>query len=423
MNEKNYLILFIIVGMLIFSYCFDKRENMGSVKGKIFLKGQKIHKVFDLRSYPLVDTKTLIKVNKLKEDDYIIQRKKIGRLWEGKTVPVEKILDVLNEGLKECDITDLKLQVKDVNKFKNRKTFVKLVPLLKKKFRSEINYNNVRCFVSKFEPDNYININKTQDYLPKFLANNNSMIVNQHLYHFSPFGVLKYKLKSNLPINEENQIINATFEATIFNDINFHNNSSHIIIPYEGNLYQIKNNKFFNLQTEEVLNVKKLLEKNIIDDENHLSNINKQIITSNSPGSSVSEQSNKIIYLINYAEKLFIVKHKMIVPNIGIGKEINDNLKKNKITILGVIPHFFYEKDKLQARFLFLCNNNFYFYVSDDKVSKLKDFKKDYGFKYSKKMEYKLSCDEHKVILDQLVKANKISEDRKVAIMKNLKCN
>jgi len=74
------------------------------------------------------------------------------------------------------------------------------------------------------------------------------------------------------------------------------------------------------------------------------------------------------------------------------------------------------------VRFLFLCSSNFFFYIADDEVSELMDFKKVYGYNFGKEIDYKLSCKENKIILEQLVKANKMSNTRKNKILKRLKC-
>ena len=66
--------------------------------------------------------------------------------------------------------------------------------------------------------------------------------------------------------------------------------------------------------------------------------------------------------------------------------------------------------------------SNFYFIFKDGNVSELMDFNKKYGFNFSKTLKYELSCQEHRVILDQLVSSNKISSGRRNMILNRLKC-
>ena len=98
-------------------------------------------------------------------------------------------------------------------------------------------------------------------------------------------------------------------------------------------------------------------------------------------------------------------------------------IKSNDLIIRGVIPHFFHGSDnRFHIEYLFLTNSNYYFIFKDGKVSKLLDFKKVYGFSFTKTLKYKLSCQEHRTILDQLVKTNEIPISRKNKILSRLKC-
>lgn len=528
--NKNYLILFIVVLAIVVYNCTSTTENMAMIKGRVFVKGDIVSKVFDLEPKKLSDNpiiekkiiKTIVseevkaevdeeavekkkeikkliekgaspakikkliisgeideetvdkikseideetidrikseideeklskikdeivskdksniikkkiekeileeKLKKLNNEKYVIKKKRIGRLWEGKDLPVEKILDIIHSGLKVCDVNDIYLKKDDVSKFDSRKKFIKLIPIIKKKFRSKIDYDKIRCYVSKYEPDNYININKVQKNVPKIIPDKNSIIINDFLYYYSPYGVLKYKINPEFKIDTNANVINASFETTMINDINKYNSSDYRIVPYQGRLLQIKNGQFHNLITGQILDIKKIVNQQISS-----GNIHKQQIKSELEEKNVLDEGHllrdkffsRILYLLNYAGKLFIVQPKKVIPNIDIGHKINRTIKKNNIVIKGVIPHFFYNDDKFIVRFLFLCSSNFFFYIADDEVSELMDFKKVYGYNFGKEFDYKLSCKENKVILEQLVKANKMSNTRKNNILKRLKC-
>ena len=442
--NKNYLILFIIILALVVSNCMNNKENMAVIKAKVFLKGDPISEIFDFKKKiandnPLVEkdiAKTIVtskknikketpnlqeKLLKVQDDEYIIKGKKLSNIWEGKKMEVDKVMNIIETALKSCDVNDTILKKEDLRKFKNRKKFIKLIPLLKKKYRSNINYDNIKCFVSKYESNNYINISKNQNLLPTYLPPKNTMIIGTILYHFTPFGVIKYNTKINDKNNNieiKDKVINATFESTVINDINIYNNTSHPIIVHKGNILKIKNNKFYNLINNEITDVTNIFLNQQIPEEESF-NLRSRFDMQKSS----DKYLQRILYVFKHSNNMFVVRPKAVFPNMGIAIKINNVLKKNNTQIQGVVPHFYYSKDKFNIRYLFLCNSNFYFYLNNDKISELLDFKKDYGYNFSKKIPYKLSCSEHKVILNQLVKSNKLSNKRKNKILNNLKCN
>ena len=69
-----------------------------------------------------------------------------------------------------------------------------------------------------------------------------------------------------------------------------------------------------------------------------------------------------------------------------------------------------------------MCNNDFFFRIKDDTGSDLIDFKKTFGFSISKNLKYEFSCQEYQSVLDQLVIANKITNSKKMELLKRLKC-
>ena len=117
------------------------------------------------------------------------------------------------------------------------------------------------------------------------------------------------------------------------------------------------------------------------------------------------------------------VKPKSVKPNFGVGEKINMMIKKHNVTLRGVIPHFYTNKEgKFQIEYLFLCNNDFFFSMNNENISELVDFRSKFGFSISKDIQYKISCQEYQSILDQLVSTNRITNAKKMGILKRLKC-
>jgi hypothetical protein len=465
--NKNYLILFMIILALVTFKCNGNKtkvENMAVIKGKVFLKGDPVSDIFEFKkslisSNPLVSeevAKAVINKTNAKavagkavagkavagkavagkavagkavagkavagkvivsEENRLVNNKKLANIWEGKKMTVENTMKIIETGLKSCDVNDTVLKKEDLSKFNNRKRLIKLIPLLKEKYRSSINYENIKCYVTKFEPHNYINISKLKTTLASYIPPKNTMIINKVLYHFTPFGVIKYSISKLPNIDSEKSVLNASFESTIINDINTYNTTHHPIFVHRNEILQIRNNKFYNIANNGITDLTKIFANNQLPEEESFNLKNRFDMTDSS-----DKYLEKILYIFHHSNYTYIVRPKGIFPNFGIGKQLNEFLKKNNTHIKGVIPHFYHSNNQFNIRFIFLCGSNFYFDLNNDTISELKDFKKDFGYSFAKKIPYKLSCEEHKIILDQLVKSNKISNNRKMKILRNLKC-
>jgi hypothetical protein len=535
--NKNYLILLIIIISIIIYSCWNNQEDMAVVSASIYLKGEKLKEIYDLtqdqlENIPIIDRKVINDLKLLVEetnnetleetneetneetDEETIEetneetneeileetneetKKKIIKpldpIWEEKRMPSESILEILQTKIKECGVDKLNLTLKDIVGLPNRKKFIQLLPILRSDIKNKINYDQIKCFVSKYDPNNFINIVEVQSKLPRYLPYNNLTMINSFLYHFTPYGVLKYSLTHNKQVDLDDNVVVASMEASMINNINKYNDSAYIIIPLKGSLYQIKNGQFFNIKTgdnvdiisiikrrnkaklqdlkqKELLSEKQLILKNkdLVDEEDESyykfhdeyiyyknkyldlktrldsNNINDEIEEEVQPDIQVEDEEiknikNKLIsqkaelpekffrrtlYVINYSKDMYIIKPTRVIPNRGLGKSVNNIIKKHDIVIRGVMPHFYNGKDKkFHVDYLFLCSSNFYFTFSDGQLSKLSDFSKDYKFVFTKNLKYELSCEEYKTILDQLVQSNKISISKKNKILNNMKC-
>jgi hypothetical protein len=319
----------------------------------------------------------------------------------------------------------------------------------------------IKCFTTKYDSNNFISISKVEENLPRYLQNKNMIMINDFLYQFTPYGTIKYKLPINIQNTINDSVIVGSMESTLINDINKYNDSSHILIPYKGKIYQIINNKFIDIRTGLMMDVNKLLNKyteelNDVEEDikthdnpyyqeqtdyiklkNELQKIDEvydemeekinQIYKVENDNISKEEQVdnfyNQYLYLLNYYDISYIVKPKQVIPNIEIGKKINLMIQKNNVTIIGVIQHFYSDHNsKFNNEYLFLCDNDFFFKIKNNIISELIDFKKTYGFSIYKGFNYIPSCQEYTSILDQLVTINRISSSKKIELLKKLKC-
>lgn len=85
------------------------------------------------------------------------------------------------------------------------------------------------------------------------------------------------------------------------------------------------------------------------------------------------------------------------------------------------MTHYYY-KNKFNYRLLFLCNDDLYFQLENNSISNIKDFKNDFNFSYSKRIQSGLNCKQHNITIDQLQRAKIISKKQSTKIIKNLGC-
>lgn len=489
--DRKTMILLILLSAIIFLWKnSSSKEYMSSVsQGQVYLKGDYVKDIFDLSLKEIKEMPTIEEevIQTYEEEGPIDEITDV--IWEGKKVTLEKIVTILEKKLNQCNIY-LNLKEKDVVGITDRKRFVQLLPLFRKDIKEKVDYDKIKCFVTKYDVDNFIGISKVEEVLPRYLQNKNMIMVNDFLYQFTPYGTLKYKLPIKRDINSNDSVVVGSLESTLINDIHKYNDSNHVLIPYKGKIFQIINNQFvdirsgvkiemeklvdqmeehlFEEQEEEYIENKILSENNIIKSDETPSNpyydefieykekysklkdkLQQMKDTDDNDNEVDDEMGNKInqvykvtseelveeeeklpesffntyIYLINHSDIIYIVKPKQVKPNFGIGEKINLMIKKHNVIIRGVIPNFYFNKEsKFQIEYLFLCNNDFFFRIKDDTVSDLIDFKKTFGFSISKNLKYEFSCQEYQSVLDQLVIANKITNAKKIELLKRLKC-
>ena len=113
-------------------------------------------------------------------------------IWENKLLKLEDVIQKLKISLNECGVNDLALEKSDFTVIDSRKRLIELLPVTK--LLNKVTYNQIQCFISKFDPENYLVISKTISTVPKILRPKNIIIVNNILYNSTPYGVVKYKV-------------------------------------------------------------------------------------------------------------------------------------------------------------------------------------------------------------------------------------
>mgnify|MGYP006137014707 CR=1 FL=1 len=524
---NKYLILFAII---ILYLLISKTEGM---KSKVFLNtdnkivNNNIKKYFN-NLENVINQDLLPSVNKLNEttSDVKLEKKLIlakvmnknnKTIWEKKYYEVDDVLLEINKVLKNANI-DIIITKKELEYINSRRELIKTLPLLKG--AEKITYENIKKLVQNINPLNLINIISINENIPVYLSSSNNMIVNNFLYHFTDYGIIKYKLrKAN---SNENHMINGVLESTILNKINKFNSSTDTIITFRGRILQIKNEHLYNLKTNKIFNLGKALTKSnywdriqrqkdllletnesskkvviqkkeeIIESFSNLDKEKDRVIsfltelyentddkgknilrkltqddkiksddikkvinqikkTSTKKTTSMEKQNidykniekilkevidenvseknvkpvvvdkKKLKYILNRGPVSYLVYPNMVLEEDEFSSKINKVIKDNNLEIIAVIPKYNFYKT-LEYTSLFVCKDNLYFSVKTDTISKVKDFKKNYGFKISKNLPNYLSCEDQKVLFNQMIKEKIITKEKADKMLKKLKC-
>ena len=169
-------------------------------------------------------------------------------IWENKLLKLEDVVKKLKNALYECGVSDLMLEKTDFTVIDSRKRLIELLPVTK--LLDKVNYNQIQCFVSKFDPENYLVISKYIANVPKILRPKNIIIVNNILYNSTPYGVVKYIIPS-LSDYIGLDSLNASIECGILNDFNTYNMTSDPIFHLEGKIIQKRENKFIDIKNND----------------------------------------------------------------------------------------------------------------------------------------------------------------------------
>ena len=459
-------------------------------------------------------------------------------VWENKVLDIKSITERLTSAFKECGMQNIRLDNTDFTIINSRKRFVELLPITN--LLEKISYDQLQCFVKKFDPENYLVISKTITTVPKLLRPRNIIIVNDILYQSTPYGVLKYKIPK-LAEYKGLDTLNASIECGILNDFNTYNTSSEQLFYLEGKIIQKQDKKFVDIKTNDnyeitdINNKIELLNKKIIDKINQervnqesvnqesVSVIEKMVdvggivelnikdnsqlkvidtktflpVVSTTTKPTIMENSDSKLELQNQKNKLIELQEKLAQisdnkQNLFIDKsqteaiiiesekisnqiksleetknnipiieksdvninslidkitsifeydgiiymaeptiirpfsrwvlKVNEILNINKLQIQNIIPHFYYTNGQFNYRLIIILNDDFYIWVNKTDISEILDIKKDWGITFNQNIPDNISCDDLKIILEQMEKANIINSTKINQILQNYRC-
>ena len=432
MDEKILLIIILISGIYLYNCIFKKKKiekMIGSVKPFDGIPKKSDYFRIELnflKNLPIVDSDAVNTAVNLELDNMYVN---------GKLKSTYDILKKIQDELNDCG-TQLNINKEDLNDLKNRKNFIKLIPYMKDTILEKLNYKSIKCFVKKFEPNNLINVIQLINNIPDVFNLRNTMIINDYLYKYTHLGIIKYKINSKYKIDENSNILNASMESTILNDINHHINSDEPVIVLKGEPYKLKKNRVYHLRTKQTFEIKlpkeiiddefdviddEVINNDNIDDENEIEDENyvEEVQLSKNLSNNISFYVRDLFYINN---KLFFSKDNKIFPNEGISLRINNLIKENDLYLQNVIPCYYVLDGKLRLRTMFICNSNLYFYIEDQKIYEPRYFDDDYNFKSTININQDLSCNQYESVLSQLKLSKRINNEIKSNVLKSLKC-
>jgi hypothetical protein len=300
------------------------------------------------------------------------------------------------------------------------------------------------------------------------------MIINNILYKSTPHGVLKYiipALQRYAGINS----LNAALEAGILNDYNMYNQTNEAICTIDGLIIQRKGDNFFDLKNGdfykitdindkvELLNTKlinkieeekksdknttaiqqkaqsveiKKVKESMIDvggtielnvkNYSLLKKIDKNSLLPEIPINknevNIRELVRNLVTIIEFGGVLYMVEPTIIRPASTWAVTVNNILKKNKLQIKGIIPHYYHSNNNFYYRLLVILSDNFYLIVEKSGVSKIKDTIKDFNISFNPNVPDSMNCDDLKIILQQMKQANIVTNSKINDTIKFYRC-
>lgn len=263
MDDKILLIIILISGIYFFNSIMKKREieqmtTLGAVYNVVTKDGMSEFSKVNLdksiffniqleylKKLPIADSDTINNI-------ILIDQNK--KEWSGSDITLYKIIKLMQEYHQSCD-TNIVVNNSSFKNTKDVKDFIKMIPYFKPEILEKINYDSVRCFIKNYEPNNLINIIQLNESFPELFDTFNTIFINNYLYKITHLGVVKYKLNTNFETDDDSNLVNASFESTILNDVNNHINSNNLIVILKGEPYKLIENKIYHIITNDVFEI------------------------------------------------------------------------------------------------------------------------------------------------------------------------
>jgi len=131
---------------------------------------------------------------------------------------------------------------------------------------------------------------------------------------------------------------------------------------------------------------------------------------------------DNLVSVMDYDGVVYICQSDSVRPLSNWATKLNEMMNKNKLTLLTVIPHFYYLDNKFNYVLIFVFNDDFCVILNKENLSQIMDVKSVLGISFSQNIPDKINCDDLKVILEQMTRGNVISVNKSKSLLKRYKC-
>jgi hypothetical protein len=137
---------------------------------------------------------------------------------------------------------------------------------------------------------------------------------------------------------------------------------------------------------------------------------------------NVNKLNEEVIFVAENNGVNYLFAKNEVKPHSIWAKQVNKLLGDSRTNIRTVIPHFYMDGETFKSRIILILEDDFYVVIENDKMEAPKDWAKEMGFSFSANLPEVYTCNENKVILEQMVRANVITDDRRQQVLNKLKC-
>jgi len=169
----------------------------------------------------------------------------------------------------------------------------------------------------------------------------------------------------------------------------------------------------------------KQLSNNLINklvDSKTISKENKNELTIKINEIDLNKLIGNLVSIMDYDGVVYICQSNSVRPLSLWAIKLNEIINKNKFTLLTVIPHYYYLDNKFNFVLIFVFNDDFCVILNKENLSQVLDVKSVLGTSFNPNIPDRINCDDLKVILEQMTKANVITANKSQSLLKRYKC-
>jgi hypothetical protein len=172
------------------------------------------------------------------------------------------------------------------------------------------------------------------------------------------------------------------------------------------------------IKQEEPLSISNTVIDEILTNQN-----DKNYIQSNIGVASEAQLNKDVIYAIDYEGIPYLFSNAEVIPYSNWAKQVNNIITQGGVGIKTIIPHYYENNGKFITRIIIVFDDDFYTILQNNTISKVMDFTKDFSISFSNNISKVYTCNESKVLLNQMKQSGIINDSKVSEILNQLNCN